>query len=124
MSKELEVLESTKNLILPVLEDDDWRITRRLFEDYLDIIETALKDYEETDNQLYDLFEKFGINNRKDLLDNLKALEIIKECVAMSLEKIGDVYKLNVGGGYFTISKDVYDLLKEVEIDESNNENN
>ena len=105
-------------------EDDDWRITRRLFEDYLDIIETALKDYEETDNQLYDLFEKFGINNRKDLLDNLKALEIIKECVAMSLEKIGDVYKLNVGGGYFTISKDVYDLLKEVEIDESNNENN
>lgn len=75
MSKELESFERIKNITYD--RTDLYGI--EVFRKDLDIIESALIDYEETDNQLYDLFEKFRINNRKDLLKKLKSLEIIKE---------------------------------------------
>lgn len=70
MSKSLKALERIKKFY------PQWHLYNR--NDFL-IIETEIKDYEKTDDQIYDLFEKFGINNRKDLLKKLKALEIIEE---------------------------------------------
>ena len=106
----LQALESTKNLILPVLEDDDWRITRCLFEDYLEIIETALKEYNGAKAHIEALNKERIENSIK-----LKALEIIKT-VMPNLTLLGSCktfkrYKEKSGD---VITKEEYNLLKEV----------
>ena len=78
MNKELDRLDHLRKGIQYINQDESPAFISQYEED-LDIIETSLIDYEETDNQIYDLFEKFGINNRKDLLKQLKLLKIIKE---------------------------------------------
>lgn len=103
MTKELEVLENIKNLILPVLEDDDWRITRHLFEDYLDIIENALKrleNYEKNEDFSKDVIN-YAFLSEKDKIKKLKALEIIKkrECLFKGLSEV---------------TQEEYELLKEI----------
>lgn len=71
MNKELKALYSIK-----YAHDEECGFDKS-FDEECKVIETALKDYEKTDDELYDLLEKFGINNRKDLLNKLQALEIV-----------------------------------------------
>lgn len=108
MTKELEALQRIKNI--PILSTPE--STQKIFYDKhkkeLDLIETTLIDYEETDNQIHNLFEKFGINNRKDLLKQLKALESIKG--KTNLTKTNDGKKALV----FVVleTEEEFDLLK------------
>lgn len=129
MSKELETLESIKNLILPVLEDDDWRITRHLFEDYLDIIENALKrleNYEKNEDFSKDVIN-YAFLSEKDKIKKLRALEIVKESIGLKMsvdEDIGCLYvpitkcfqplEQNICIVGYVKGKDKIDLLKEV----------
>ncbi len=73
MSKELEAFDELHCVACGMKKYDEKTVKAEI------IVETALKEYEETDNQISQLFEKFGINGRTDLLKQLKALEIIKE---------------------------------------------
>ena len=112
MNKELTPLEALykhESLLVPRYEggfDTPFDLTKEF-----KIIEAALKDYEETDNQLYDLFEKFGINNRKDLLKKLKALEIIKDYFIFSDDPYDKVLTPKK-----PMEKEKIDLLKEVSL--------
>ena len=103
----LEALKKIKEHLTRYNDTDDIRGID--YENEVNIIETALKDYGETDNQLYDLFEKFGINNRKDLLKKLKALEIIKEKVGIHWNELLSLWLRTK-----LINQEEYDLLKEV----------
>ena len=119
MSKELSPLEA-----LEFITSKCCLAVKYAFKDELKIIETALKDYEETDNQIYDLFEKFGINHRKDLLKKLNALEIIKKkgclqfcMLGVSLEDYNhsvDIANKDYGfERYKHYNQEEFDLVKE-----------
>lgn len=122
MSEALKSFNLIKSKLLSLLDYE---------EEDSDEIEEALKDYEETDNQLYDLFEKFGINNRNDLLKKIKAFEIINEksvCIATlkdsnSLEEYNDVIcyhkvrSMSLEKPLF-LEQEEYELLKEVLLNE------
>lgn len=122
MNKELtslEAFENTKNLILPVLEDDDWRITRCLFKDYLDIIETALKEQEEDKKLLNEQAKsnRYLMEQIKQSQKKLKALEIIKEknVSIVWLKWCPDRAEYNdLASKEEQLTQDEYNLLKEV----------
>jgi len=124
MSKELTPLEALNEIKDKFFVKDgnstigDFGLLRRL-----DIIETALKDYEkqhQIDIDLLGSAYKTNVQNEK----KLKALEIIKKgCPYISLEKQKCInydkpYELIIGGGYETayieLTQEEYDLLKEV----------
>ena len=50
---------------------------RTLYGDEFKIIEKELKEKEETNSKLDNLFEELGIESKEDLINRLKALEII-----------------------------------------------
>ena len=68
MSKELSPLEALNEVVYCYGYDKN-----------IEIIETALKDQEETNSKLDNLFESLGIESKEDLIKKLKTLEILKE---------------------------------------------
>ena len=70
MNKGLEALESIK---FGCCNFED----RTLYGDEFKIIEKELKEKEETNSKLDNLFEELGIESKEDLINRLKALEII-----------------------------------------------
>ena len=122
MSKALEVLKdirehSGKEIVKCVWEDNAGYSKTITINDLCDLIETELKDYEETDNLLCDLCEKFGINNEKDLLKKLQALEAIKElfdCGYLQF-KYGQIVSAGTNDdSSYPLTKEKNDLLKKV----------
>lgn len=115
MSRALEALYKHESLLVPRYEggfDTPFCLTKEF-----KIIETELKDYEETDNLLCDLCEKFGINNEKDLLKKLQALESIKElfdCGYLQF-KYGQIVSAGTNDdSSYPLTKEKNDLLKKV----------
>lgn len=122
MSKELEALERIKHTSIVVEKGDKVKPILPYIISELSIIETALKDYERL---------KQCIDERGNLINEcievvaekkLKALEIIKEKVMPFVELVDrtnykeNCYRVydNEGYEYTNITKEEYDLLKEV----------
>lgn len=82
-------------------------VTHMFDEELILIIEAVIKDYEETDNQLNNLFDKFGIHDRKDLLRILKAIEILKETPEFAW--------------YVSIYENAYEMVSDVKGFRTNN---
>ena len=118
MTKELEAFEKIKKYLV--------NLQFHFLEEELDIIETALKNYEKLKNE-YDKLESFhklfiekynqlNIEHRK----KLKALEIIKEkkvnvnCIISGWS----LWKYNSYKTHINLTKEEYELLKEVLIND------
>ena len=126
MSKELKALEKLRTTIQRLCRECHEN-TRYSFEysHQLDIIETALKDYEELKIQNSEQFKEKWVQDNLAMTfelnvarKKLKALEIIKE----KMVDVGAVYELDLElynnyateiNGTPTLTQEEYDLLKE-----------
>lgn len=113
MSKELEALERIKSMVLfggeirlPYYTLNDTEYAKKVIEykkEKLDIIENALKEWEIWKDALetgdYECPEK-------------KALEIIKNHYKPNFAD--NDYLMTIGGAIFNLTKEEYDLLKEI----------
>ena len=99
MSKELTPLEALE--IIKHTTDIYMPNELNGYKEEIDIIETALKDLEETNSKLDNLFESLGIESKEDLINRLKALEIMKK-------------KEVLFKGLNETTQEEYELLKEV----------
>lgn len=112
MTKELEALEIVRKELIKC-----HRLPNETHYDELDIIETALKEYEGAKNHIKALNEERIENSLK-----LKALEIIKKYVAIDeLINDGDFFMYSIRDKQYISSRsclvmtnEEYELLKEV----------
>lgn len=109
MSKELEALKYLKeNKRKHWLENDKSN-------ECLDLIETALKEKENMEGPIDELFSENGkVITIIDIKKKLKALKIIKELYLLDIWEDDRTYHLRPLYDIMNLKKEEYELLKEV----------